>query len=162
MFEIFLLTQMSCKSLANQVIEPNNYCTELSSEVKGVSSSIFVSDDPVRRKSYDMAYSDESISLSLGTKTRSSFFVSIDNNDPSNRIVPSYVSYDLIDENGNIFGSGVYSVPPIYGDMGIVRGGDRTIRVEFTSEERREYRNGLTGNYSVQILSVGYQQSRFR
>jgi hypothetical protein len=161
MLELFLF----CNSSTIQQANFNSSCFELSPEAivakhpSTLKSSAVLTD---LRKSLDVIYEDEFISTAIGTKTRSSFFIRFTNTSSSSRVRPTYISYNLTDINGNIFYSGVYSIAPTgQGDTGMVPNGKRSARVDL-HEMRREYREYLDSEYNVEIISVGYDQSRHR
>lgn len=161
MVELLLL----CSSLTAQQVSFNSNCFELPPEtvVENHPSTLKSSSVSTNfRKSSDVTYEDEVISTAVGTKTRSSFFIRFTNNSDSSWIRPTYINYELIDINGNVFYSGIYSISPTgQGDRGMVPNGERSARIDL-HEMRREYRDYLDSEYSVEVISVGYDQSRYR
>jgi hypothetical protein len=161
MVELLLL----CSSLTVQQVSFNSSCLELSpaSVVANYPSTLKSSAVSTNlRKSSDVTYEDGVVATAVGTKTRSSFFIRFTNSSDSSWIRPTYVNYELTDINGNVFYSGVYSIPPTgQGDRGMVPTGERSARIDL-HEMRREYREYLDSEYNVEIISVGYDQSRYR
>ena len=161
MFEILLSAELMCHDLVNYMITSRGDCIDLSPLIEGRSPSEFNRPSSTSGSSEDFPYNDNSVSTTLRTKTPFSYFVVVSNNQSSGRIIPTYISYELLDANSTPFHTDFYSIPPVYADVGIAPGGSRSIRVEFSDRTRSQNRGNLS-DYKVRILSVGYNQSRFR
>lgn len=161
MLEVLLLAQLSCPHLANYAVTSNGDCINLSPAFQeGYSSDLNVSEDAVTSGldsgETDSLFEDELISARVGRKSFYSFLVYVTNNHPSRRIVPTYVTYELLDTNSIPFYTGTYSIQHEVSVIGIAPGEEAPTAVVNAENARRENRTLLRDGYSVNILSIGY------
>lgn len=161
MFEVLLLAQLSCPHLANYVITDSGDCIDLSPVFQEGSSNLNISESYITSESDNIgeavAFEDEFISARITRTFFSSFFVYITNNHPSRRIVPTYITYELLDSNSVPFYTGTYNTQNSANTVaGISPGNDSPTRVAYDGKTRLDHRTTLRDGYSVNILSITY------
>jgi len=167
MLEVLLLAQLSCSHLSNYVITPEGECIDLSPVFHDTSTTASESFtiDGVNTEFEDIAFEDDFISALVKRTDFYSFSVYITNNHPSRRIVPTRVTYELIDSDSVPFYTGTYSTgEDSTSIIGIAPTREAPTLVVNDSQARIEHRTTLRDEYSVNILNIeydlGYEMNR--
>ena len=161
MLEVLLIAQLSCPHLSNYAITSEGGCINLSPVFHGDSSIDNVSEssivDSTNIESDEITFEDEFISAHVKRTGFYSFSVYITNNHPSRRIIPTHVTYELVDSDTVPFYTGIYNTgEDSTSVIGIAPGREAPTLVVNDSQAKMEYRDTLRSGYNVNILSIEY------